>query len=351
MKIGGGVREIVSLAHDIALSPADVMILSMWTAEHAMDCPLPVTLLSGWHPRAKFALLQLPALYLKFLLHILRRRRSGAHHSDRYIFTHYSTFPLTAFIARRQRLFFVQDLEWNFLQNARLVVWLRFFILRQFHSGRLISANDYLSDALKSLGFKVPILAPIWADSNFQTESITARDVDYVMVLRKGAHKRLDLYFEFIRLARIQGGVRLAVISPDEDIIAQVRGVVDIALLRPSMLDMRNLYARSSIFIHLSEHEGFGLPPLEAMGAGCIPLCRDSGGVRAYMRDPLLSQQLFDRTFPIVALFEYGQILLASGEKRDELERHVGRIFSEGLITIQNRREVIIRIKTELWSS
>ena len=29
--------------------------------------------------------------------------------------------------------------------------------------------------------------------------------------------------------------------------------------------------------------EGFGLPPLEAMGGGCIPACRDSGGVRNYM--------------------------------------------------------------------
>lgn len=344
MKIGGGIREIVSLARDISRSPADVTIISMWTAEHAMDCPLPVLALSRWRPRAKFAPLQLPLLYAKFLLHVLRRRWAGVHRSDRYIFTHYSTLTFAALAGEHQRLFFVQDLEWKFLHNATLVRWLRQFILHRFRSGRLISANLYLSDALKLQGLDVPILAPIWANEAFQAGPIALRDVDYVMVLRRGAHKRLDLYLEFIRLARCQPDMRLAVISPDDDLIAQVRGDVDITVLRPSMPEMRSLYARSKIFVHLSEHEGFGLPPLEAMGAGCIPLCRDSGGVRAYMRDPQLSQQLFDGSVPTLALFEHGQALLASAAVREALERRAREVFSQGLHAAQDRREAVSAI-------
>jgi glycosyltransferase involved in cell wall biosynthesis len=123
-------------------------------------------------------------------------------------------------------------------------------------------------------------------------------------VLRKGEHKRLDLYLAFIALVRQRGDFRIAVISPEDDIIESLRGRVAVCLARPSLTEMRAIYARSKCFVHLSDHEGFGLPPLEAMGAGCVPLCRDSGGVRAFMKADKLEPCLFPLTLPIDSIVQ-----------------------------------------------
>lgn len=46
--------------------------------------------------------------------------------------------------------------------------------------------------------------------------------------------------------------------------------------------EIANIYKSSDIFISTSWWEGFGLPPIEAMGCGCSVITSDSGGVNEY---------------------------------------------------------------------
>ncbi len=48
---------------------------------------------------------------------------------------------------------------------------------------------------------------------------------------------------------------------------------------------LRSLYARARVFAFLSEYEGFGLPPLEAMASGAVPVVLDTPVAREVLGD------------------------------------------------------------------
>ncbi len=53
-------------------------------------------------------------------------------------------------------------------------------------------------------------------------------------------------------------------------------------ILRPSDIELNKLYNSHSVFIQTSIHEGFCLPIIEAMAAGCAVICTDSHGNRGF---------------------------------------------------------------------
>jgi len=334
LKVSGGIREALRLAADLRRGGLATTVLSMWKSPHPMESEAPVAMLSDWPPRIKRAPFELPSLVRRFARW---KRNEAPMGGAAFIFTHYATLPLAWFAPKPQRYFYVQDLEWNFLGNGMAAAVLRHVVLGFYRTGRLISANAYLTEQLRALGMDVALEAPIWADPGFAAELSGLRDVDLVMVLRKGAHKRLDLYLRFIELAR-ERGLRTAAITPEDEIAAQVRGKVDELLLRPSREDMISAYGRSKCFIHLSEHEGFGLPPLEAMGSGCVPICRDSGGVRAFMRSPGLRDNLLGLDVPVDAVFDHAASLIGDAQALQALSVAARLRFDEGLREVADSR-------------
>ncbi len=94
-----------------------------------------------------------------------------------------------------------------------------------------------------------------------------------------------ELIEGFARLARDHGDARLQVVgdnrtSPAIDIADAIRatGLTDRIQLRSYVTDqeLQALYAGASAFAFLSEYEGFGLTPLEAMAAGLPVLLLDT---------------------------------------------------------------------------
>ena len=74
-----------------------------------------------------------------------------------------------------------------------------------------------------------------------------------------------------------QDPARLAVASGIGDYV-RVRAYVDEA-------ELARLYARARVFVFLSEYEGFGFPPLEAMAAGVPAVVGDTAVARELYRD------------------------------------------------------------------
>lgn len=281
LTLSGGVKEAVSLCGALTTEHGGSCMLTMWQTRNAVPTTgLRLTALSPWVANRTWAAIQMPWLMIRFFV----LSRTTFLPSCRYIFTHYSTYPLAWLVPKKQRYFLVQGVEWNFTSQPWLKRILRAAILWSLRSGRVVVVNDYLSAALRAEGISVDRTYPIWAQPSFLRPGELVRTLDVVMVARHGTVKRLDLYRQFIHRARkLRPQWRLGVISPDVDLCDEMADLVEVVLQNPNLEEMAGMYERSKVFLMLSEQEGFGLPPLEAMAAGCIPICRDSGGVRAYM--------------------------------------------------------------------
>ncbi|MGH8218264.1 MAG: glycosyltransferase [Steroidobacteraceae bacterium] len=338
-KVGGGIREAFRLGRELVDRGAHVRVLAMWISASPMDSALDLVMLSTWMTKASHAIVQIPLLIPRFRRWLKASDASGPRSRARFLFTHYATLPLSMFVPRSQRYYFVQDLEWKFVRRRYLAASLRWVIVYFYRRGTIVSANAYLTAGLREVGLSADLEMPIWADERFAALGNGRRDIDFVMVLRKGAHKRLDLYLSFIELAKGRPELRVAVITPESAIAAAVRERVAECLQSPTLERMRALYARSKCFVHLSEHEGFGLPPLEAMGAGCVPLCRDSGGVRAYMHAPGLQELLLEREAPLQEIFRCGCVLIADGKRLERLMGTARAVFQEGVRGSRHSRE------------
>lgn len=287
----GGIREVIRLGAQLRELGCEVTLLCLWQARDAErtladmgGAGLVVQALSAWSPSRHLAPLQWPVLWARF-----GRWQARAGHPDATVFTHYSTLALAGANPPHKRWFLVQDMEWEFLAPGVGRQLLRRWMLRAWRAGRLVSANRYLTDRLAAEGLQAALTLPVWASAAFSAHGTEGtRDVDVALVLRRGAHKRLDRYARFVQtMHRCRPGLRLAAVAPEEALFGELGAPVALRLTRPNTETLRALYGRARCFVHLSEHEGFGLPPLEAMGSGCVPVCTDSGGIRAYLQGDL----------------------------------------------------------------
>lgn len=283
LKIAGGNLEVVRLAEELRGRGENVAIIGMWGTQAPIRCDdIPASTLFDGPVKPSGALLSLPLIFLRFLK--VQRFRSPR---TKFIFTHYATYLLAPLVRRRRRWFFVQALEWYFVPPGPRRSALRSFIASAYRKGRLLAANPFLRRSLEQRGLRVEATADIWAAPFFDEEGGGGREYDVALMFRKGVPKRADWGTALLeRLRASRPLLRAVIISPDDE-FAGMAGPGDTFLLRPSREEIRDAYQRSRVFILFSDHEGFGLPPLEAMGCGCVPLCRDAGGVRAYMEPSL----------------------------------------------------------------
>lgn len=342
LKVGGGSREVIRLVDDLSHKGAGAAVVSMWDSPQRFHSAIPVHMLSEWKTSVTRAPFELPIILFRFARWLKRRNAWDGATRDRFVFTHYSTFPLALLVPREKRCFFVQGLEWRFVSGPMASTLLRHFVLFFYRRGCLISTNSYVSNVLRKFNLSVACETLIWADTAFENNEEVPRDIDFAMVLGKATPKRLDLYLKFIDIAQRKGGLSLAAISVDKDVLALVHERVRVCLLLPSINDMRELYSRSKCFLHMSETEGFGLPPLEAMGAGCVPLCRDSGGVRTFMNVEGLSTLLMPLSASVEDIFREGLSLVENPQRLKTLSSTAKGIFRLG-VKSPGQRDAMLR--------
>lgn len=337
LKISGGVLEALNLSRRIIQLGGSSRILTMWESNYPVGAEnLSVMRISSRPAVPNRAFLDLPFLFMKFFM-ISERKKCA------WIFTHYATLLFFFAVPRENRYIFVQDLEWRFVKRPALRALLKWFILFCYGRGKLITTNCYLSAELKREAGLESCIAPIWADRLFYEVGKSERDIDILMVLRQGAHKRLDLYFSAIDFfAERSASCRLGVVTT-EDIIARDLASRDIStFLRPSgVKEMLSIYSRSKIMLHLSDHEGFALPPLEAMGSGCVPVCRNSGGPTVYLKNEL-EILLRPANEPIESVFALCCELLEDHARWESLSERCREAFRAGSATVERSSRLAV---------
>jgi glycosyltransferase involved in cell wall biosynthesis len=222
------------------------------------------------------------------------------------ILTHYSTLPFGALQAclGMKVAVFIQAFEWLFPSSNIYIQR----IMKAYHmaayrqSQYLIFGNLYLKNNLPSItpgpleltSHPGAILYPVGSTSrdlsNLPNQSFAAPVYEIGLILRNGWLKNQQAYYAVLAKLVSLGSVephRMSVInmlnsntssSKYSSIGVEVRA-------KMSHQDLCFWIANLKIFLCLSIHEGFGLPPLEAMALGAVPLVLSNGGCISYMSE------------------------------------------------------------------
>ena len=332
LRISGGVQEALRLATAVAKRGVHVRLLVLWKHRHeSPTLDLPVDYLSDFPPRKSRAFREFLILLARYRHYIRRWRHEPSNSAVSMMLTHFSTFPLAWLTPRSvRRLCFLQDLEWKFVPKGLLRAAVRGMILWISRRSHVITSNAFVSEEYAKLGVKAFAQASTWAEPFwFNSAAAHQRTVDVVMLLRQGAVKRLDLSITLLQAIQRRTELRCVVVTPDTEVYEQVKEGATAALLRPTNDDLKALFGKSKVFVLLSETEGFGLPPLEAMGSGCVPVCRDSGGVRCYM-DGMFKANLLPLQMTIDEVLLHVQRLVTDKAHLERLSEEAHRVFKEG---------------------
>jgi len=335
-RISGGVLETFKLASNLKSSGISASILCLWKHTNevhklgVLDTDVAVSYLSTFRANKSVAACQMPVILWKFFRWIRREFRKSDSEKPFVFITHYSTAPFAFLVPRKRVLSFVQDLEWRFLKNRFAVCIVRAMLLQSYSRSTVVTTNSWVSRSVEEYGISPFCQVGIWADDSYRSKVLnTARTIDVLVIVRNNHFKRFDLYVECLRRLSLQFQIRCGVVTPDEELSSEFRIFCSDVFVVPSRDELQSIYQRSKIFLLLSDAEGFGLPPLEAMGSGCVPICRDSGGVRCYMTGKF-AQNLLPLSADVDKICDHVRMLLGSDSLLRELSEEAVRVFERG---------------------
>lgn len=239
------------------------------------------------HPRVRITPLGRPhrSKVLRWLLFMLaavprlRRQKVLANH---FLTAVSATLALGLF--GRPYVSLVQDLEYRFYPPP--LSWLAWAACRlTWRTSQVLPANPYLAEQLRQRRVQVQQTLRLGVARAFTgPRSAHPRDLDVLMILRHGRHKRLDRY-QKIAAALADEGLKLAAIAPEAALFEQLGSPLAVQCVPQEDAELVELMDRSRIFLMASEHEGFALPPLEAMARAAAIVLFPSGGPSVYARD------------------------------------------------------------------
>jgi glycosyltransferase involved in cell wall biosynthesis len=173
---------------------------------------------------------------------------------------------------------FVQDIETSYYPNDE---WHHGTILASYREElHTVTTSGWNRERLEAMGLHPEVVSPGIDLDVFRELDGVERRPDLVLGLgRSQPLKNLPLTLEATRRV---GDAELVLFGA-EPALGDEHGVGYVH--RPSDEQVNRLLNEAAMFVQTSRHEGFCLPPLEAMAAGCPVVCTDAGGNRDYCRD------------------------------------------------------------------
>lgn len=186
-----------------------------------------------------------------------------------------------ASVLRGIPVYFVQDIETSYYPDDEVM---RHRVLGSYrHEFRYMTISSWNRDQLRKLGLDAAMIPPGIDLDNFRPLAGVERRQDMVLALgRSNPLKNLPLTIDaWRRLAEPRPELCLFGIEPE---LAEgetgIRYVVS-----PSDQEVNELFNQATVFVQTSVHEGFCLPPLEAMATGGAVVCTDAHGNRDFCLD------------------------------------------------------------------
>jgi GT2 family glycosyltransferase len=190
-----------------------------------------------------------------------------------------------ASVLRGIPVYFVQDIETSYYPDDERT---RHAVLDSYRQEfRYMTISSWNRERLRELGLDAELIPPGIDLETFRPRADVGRRTDMVLALgRTNPLKNLPLTLDAWR-ALGQGGeagerpeLCLFGIEPE------LAGEAGISYVEsPSDEQVNELFNQATVFVQTSTHEGFALPPLEAMATGGAVVCTDAHGNRDFCVD------------------------------------------------------------------
>jgi GT2 family glycosyltransferase/glycosyltransferase involved in cell wall biosynthesis len=177
-------------------------------------------------------------------------------------------------------VYFVQDIETSYYPDDESA---RHAVLDSYRPEfRYMTISEWNRERLRELGLDAELIPPGIDLENFRPLPDVQRRADMVLALgRSNPLKNLPLTVDGWRtLGEHRPELCLFGIEPE---LASEPGMRHVQA--PSDEQVNELLNEATIFIQTSTHEGFALPPLEAMATGCAVVTTDAHGNRDFCVD------------------------------------------------------------------
>ncbi len=186
----------------------------------------------------------------------------------------------SASVARGIPVYFVQDIETSYYPDHEHA---RHAVLDSYRPEfRYMTISTWNLERLRELGLDAELIPPGIDLESFRPRPEIARREDMVLALgRSNPLKNLPLTIAaWKRLRTPRPELCMFGIEPE---LADSEGMRYVE--SPDDERVNELFCESTVFVQTSTHEGFALPPLEAMATGAAVVCTDAHGNRDFCVD------------------------------------------------------------------
>jgi glycosyltransferase involved in cell wall biosynthesis len=201
--------------------------------------------------------------------------------------------------------------KFNLIQDYEIIMTTYKDLVHQSYKLNLynVAVSNYLADKVASITGSRPQVIPNAIDTSafFIQTAIKARNPRSICMLYADAERKGSVY-----------GIEALKIVAEKypDLRVDLFGVYEHPKLSfPENFnyhylpqDLRHIYNGSAIFISPSIHEGWGLPPMEAMACGCACVCTKieghldfmAGGQNALLVEPADPEQMAEKVLMLI---------------------------------------------------
>ena len=177
-------------------------------------------------------------------------------------------------------MYFVQDIETSYYPDDERT---RHAVLDSYRPEfRYMTISSWNRERLRELGLDAELIPPGIDLETFRPRADVQRREDMVLALgRSNPLKNLPLTLDAWRaLSGARPELCLFGIEPE---LAREEGMRYVE--SPGDEQVNELFNQATVFVQTSTHEGFALPPLEAMATGGAVVCTDAHGNRDFCID------------------------------------------------------------------
>jgi GT2 family glycosyltransferase/glycosyltransferase involved in cell wall biosynthesis len=184
-----------------------------------------------------------------------------------------------ASILRGIPVYFVQDIETSYYPDHERA---RHAVLDSYRPEfRYMTISSWNRERLRELDLDAELIPPGIDLENFRPLADVQRRADMVLALgRTNPLKNLPLTLAGWRSLR-EPRPELCLFGIEPELAREGVRYID----TPSDEQVNELFCQATVFIQTSVHEGFALPPLEAMATGAAVVCTDAHGNRDFCID------------------------------------------------------------------